>query len=109
MGGPQEPAVKLDWLLEQSGFELPSVLIGPPYMIQLRCSEVSAVRDLERLGPVSGRRAAAEALSNVVTEYQARFMVTSLRMLTQWSRQNSAITDTADLKDTKALLDELAT
>jgi hypothetical protein len=26
MGGPQEPAVKPDWLLEQGGFELPRPL-----------------------------------------------------------------------------------
>jgi hypothetical protein len=54
--------------------------------------QVSAVRDLEGLGPIPGRRAAAVALSNVVTEYQARFMVTSIRMLAQWNQQNSPIT-----------------
>ncbi|HJU11494.1 MAG TPA: hypothetical protein VJ728_11485 [Candidatus Binataceae bacterium] len=53
--------------------------------------QVAAVRDLETLGPIRGRRSAAVALSNVVTEYQARFLVTSLRMLVQWSQQNSQI------------------
>jgi hypothetical protein len=54
--------------------------------------QVSAVRDLEALGHIPGRRAAAVALGRVVTEYQARFLVTSLRMLSQWSQQNSRIT-----------------
>jgi len=54
--------------------------------------QVSAVRDLGALGPVRGRRAAAVTVSNVVTEYQARFLVTSLKMLGQWSRQRSPIT-----------------
>jgi hypothetical protein len=54
--------------------------------------QVSAVRELETLGPIQGRREAAAALSNMLTEYQARFMVTSLRMLNQWSQQNSSIT-----------------
>ena len=54
--------------------------------------QVSAVKDLEALGPVRGRRAAAVALAEVMTEYQARFLVTSLRMLDRWSRQNSSIT-----------------
>ena len=31
-------------------------------------------------------------LGSVLTEYQARFIVTSIRMLTQWSQQNSPIT-----------------
>jgi hypothetical protein len=53
--------------------------------------QVAAVRDLEGLGPIPGQQAAAVALSNVVTEYQARFMVTSLRMLAQWNQQNSPI------------------
>jgi hypothetical protein len=54
--------------------------------------QVLAVRDLETLGPVAGRRAAAVELSNVLTEYQARFIVTSLRMLALWSQQYSPIT-----------------
>jgi len=54
--------------------------------------QVSAVKDLEALGQVPGRRAAAVALGNVMTEYQARFLVTSLHMLDQWSQQRSPIT-----------------
>ena len=54
--------------------------------------QVAAVRDLETLGPIPGRKAVAVALGNVVTEYQARFLVTSLRMLTIWSQQNSQVT-----------------
>ncbi len=54
--------------------------------------QVTAVRELDTLGPIQGRRAAAVAISNALTEYQARFMVTSLRMLNQWSRQTSPIT-----------------
>jgi hypothetical protein len=53
--------------------------------------QVTAVRELDTLGPIQGRRAAAVALSNMLTEYQARFMVTSLRMLNQWSQQTSPI------------------
>jgi hypothetical protein len=54
--------------------------------------QVTAVKDLEALGNIPGRRAAAAALGNVMTEYQARFLVTSLHMLGQWSRQRSPIT-----------------
>ncbi len=54
--------------------------------------QVSAVKDLEALGAIPGRRAAAVVLANVVTEYQARFVVTSLRMLDRWSQQKSPIT-----------------
>jgi hypothetical protein len=54
--------------------------------------QVSAVDDLEKLGPIPGRRALAVALSNVMTEYQARFLVTSLHMLGQWGRERSPIT-----------------
>ena len=53
--------------------------------------QVSAVQDLDALGPIPGRRAAAVELSNVMTVYQALFLVTSLRMLDQWSHQNSPI------------------
>ena len=54
--------------------------------------QVTAVKDLEALGNIPGRRAAAVAIGNVMTEYQARFLVTSLSMLGQWSQQNSPIT-----------------
>ncbi|MGC1676855.1 MAG: hypothetical protein WA740_04910 [Candidatus Binataceae bacterium] len=53
--------------------------------------QVSAVKDLEALGDIPGRRAAAVALANAMTEYQARFLVTSLHMLDQWSQQKSPI------------------
>jgi hypothetical protein len=54
--------------------------------------QVTAVKDLEALGNIPGRRAAAVAIGNVVTECQARFLVTSLGMLGQWSQQRSPIT-----------------
>src|SRR5271170_6222060 len=54
--------------------------------------QVTAVKDLEALGDITGRRAAAIAIGNMLTEYQARFLVTSLHMLGQWSQQNSPIT-----------------
>jgi hypothetical protein len=54
--------------------------------------QVKAVKDLEALGNIPGRRAAAVALGNMMTEYQARFIVTSLHMLDQWSQQTSPIT-----------------
>jgi hypothetical protein len=54
--------------------------------------QVTAVKDLEALGNIPGRRAAAVALGNVMTEYQARFFVTSLHILDEWSRQQSPIT-----------------
>ncbi len=54
--------------------------------------QVTAVHQLEGLGPIPGRRAAAVALGNVMTEYQARFLVTSLSMLGQWNQQKGAIT-----------------
>lgn len=53
--------------------------------------QVSAVKDLEAFGKIPGRRAAAVALANAMTEYQARFLVTSLHMLDQWNRQRSPI------------------
>jgi hypothetical protein len=53
--------------------------------------QVKAVKDLDALGNISGRRAAAVTLGNVMTEYQARFIVTSLGMLDQWSQQRSPI------------------
>lgn len=54
--------------------------------------QVSAVRELEALGNIPGRRATAIALGDMMTEYQARFMVTSLHMLNQWSQQRSRVT-----------------
>lgn len=57
--------------------------------------QVTAVKHLEALGNIPGRRAAAVALGNVVTEYQARFLVTSLKMLGQWSQQNTPVTSIA--------------
>jgi hypothetical protein len=54
--------------------------------------QVDAVKALEALGDIPGRRAAAVTLGNMMTEYQARFIVTSLHMLAQWSQQRSHIT-----------------
>jgi len=54
--------------------------------------QVTAVKDLEALGDIPGRRAAAVNLGNMMTEYQARFIATSLHMLVQWSQQRSHIT-----------------
>jgi hypothetical protein len=54
--------------------------------------QVTAVKNLEALGNIPGRRAAAVAIGNVMTEYQARFLVTSLHMLNQWSQQHAPIT-----------------
>lgn len=54
--------------------------------------QVTAVKALEALGNIPGRRTAAVALGNMMTEYQARFIVTSLQMLDQWSQQTSPIT-----------------
>ena len=54
--------------------------------------QVSAVKNLEAFGNIPGQRAAAVALANVMTEYQARFLVTSLRMLNEWGQQRSPIT-----------------
>jgi hypothetical protein len=53
--------------------------------------QVTAVHQLEGLRAIPGRRAAAVALANVMTEYQARFLVTSLGMLGQWNEQRSPI------------------
>jgi len=53
--------------------------------------QVSAVHDLDKLGSVRGRKGVAIALSNVLTEYQARFLVTSIRMLVLWNQQRSHI------------------
>jgi hypothetical protein len=54
--------------------------------------QVTAVHNLEALGRIPGRRAAVDALGGVMTEYQARFLVTSLQMLATWSQQQSPIT-----------------
>jgi hypothetical protein len=54
--------------------------------------QVSAVKDLDALGQIPGRHAAAVDLGNLMTEYQARFIVTSLHMLAEWSQQKSPIT-----------------
>jgi len=54
--------------------------------------QVTAVKDLEALGDIPGRRAAADDLGNIITEYQARCIVTSIHMLAQWSQQRSHIT-----------------
>ena len=54
--------------------------------------QVDAVKDLEALGNIPGRRAAAVDIGNMMTEYQARFLVTSLHMLAQWGQQTSPIT-----------------
>jgi hypothetical protein len=54
--------------------------------------QVSVVEDLKGLGDIPGRRAAAVALGNMMTEYQARFLATSIRMLNQWGQQKSPIT-----------------
>lgn len=53
--------------------------------------QVTAVHDLDKLGPVRGRKAVAIALGNVLTEYQGRFLVTSIHMLAEWSQQRSPI------------------
>jgi hypothetical protein len=54
--------------------------------------QVSVLDDLKGLGDIPGRRAAAVALGNVMTEYQARFLATALRMLNQWGQHKSPIT-----------------
>lgn len=53
--------------------------------------QVSAVHYLELLGPIPGRHAAATAIGSVMTEYQARFLVTSVQMLATWNQQKSPI------------------
>jgi hypothetical protein len=54
--------------------------------------QVSVVEDLKGLGDIPGRRAAAVDLGSMMTEYQARFLATSIRMLNQWGQQKSPIT-----------------
>ncbi|MGB8684374.1 MAG: hypothetical protein WCD12_15920 [Candidatus Binatus sp.] len=53
--------------------------------------QVDAVKELEALGHIPGRHAAAVAIGNVMTEYQARFLVTSLHMLNQWGQRQAPI------------------
>ena len=53
--------------------------------------QVTAVHELEKLGPIRGRKDVAVALGNVLTEYQARFIVTSIDMLAKWSQQKTPI------------------
>ena len=53
--------------------------------------QVTAVNDLDKLGSVRGRKRVAVQLGNVLTEYQARFLVTSIQMLTLWNQQRSHI------------------
>jgi hypothetical protein len=54
--------------------------------------QVTVVEDLKGLGDIPGRRAAAVDLGNMMTEYQARFLATSLHMLNRWGQQKSPIT-----------------
>jgi hypothetical protein len=54
--------------------------------------QVSAVTDLESLGAIPGRRAVAVVLGSVLTEYQARFLAISIKMLSQWGQRKSPIT-----------------
>ena len=54
--------------------------------------QVSVVEDLEALGDIPGRRAAAVDLGSMMTEYQARFLATSISMLNKWGQQKSPIT-----------------
>jgi len=57
--------------------------------------QVSAVMDLESLGAIPGRRATAVALGSVLTEYQARFLAISIKMMAAWSKQKSPLTGIA--------------
>jgi hypothetical protein len=54
--------------------------------------QVTAVNDLDTLGDVPGRREVVQELAGVVTEYQARFLVSSLKMLVDYTQQNGPIT-----------------
>jgi hypothetical protein len=53
--------------------------------------QVTAVHDLEKLGAVRGRKTVAVQLGNVLTEYQGRFLVSSIHMLAEWSQQRAPI------------------
>jgi hypothetical protein len=54
--------------------------------------QVTAVNTLDTLGDIPGRQAIVQQLAGLVTEYQARFVVSSLRMLVKYSQQNGPIT-----------------
>jgi hypothetical protein len=54
--------------------------------------QVAAVKDLEALGDIPGRRQVVSELAGAVTEYQARFLVSSLKMLVNYTQQNGPIT-----------------
>ena len=54
--------------------------------------QVTAIKDLQALGDIQGRHSTAVAIGNVMTEYQARFLVSSLHMFVQWGQQHSPIT-----------------
>jgi hypothetical protein len=43
--------------------------------------QVTAVKDLAALGNIPGRRYAIQELAGAITEYQARFIASSLKML----------------------------
>ena len=53
---------------------------------------VKAVKDLETLGDIPGCVQVVQELAGMVTEYQARFVVSSLKMLIEFSQQNEPIT-----------------
>jgi hypothetical protein len=54
--------------------------------------QVKAVKDLEALGNIPGRVQVVQELAGMVTEYQARFVVSSLKMLIEFSQQQEPIT-----------------
>ena len=54
--------------------------------------QVSAVKTLEALGNVPGRREVADMIANTMTGYQSRFLVSSLKMLNQWNQQKAPLT-----------------
>ena len=54
--------------------------------------QVTAMKDLQALGDIQGRHSTAVAIGNVMTEYQARFLVSSLHAFVQWGRQQRPIT-----------------
>ena len=54
--------------------------------------QVTAVKNLEALGDIPGRREVVQELASAVTEYQARFVVSSLKMLVNYGQLNGSIT-----------------
>src|ERR1700733_15826540 len=48
--------------------------------------QVTAIGDLDALGDIPGRRAAAVPIGNTMPEYQARFRVGFLHGLEQWGK-----------------------